>query len=508
MISAQAQNQTVQDTFRINLSNVYKINSLDIIPFTEKIFLHKKLLNKSDYQFSYEKGEFSLSHDLQYSLFDTILVNYNTIKLTLQKEYKRRSLVYSYDDKLSDSVKIIKKESVFLSSESIFGKNIQKSGALVRGFTVGTNRDFTLNSGLRLQLSGKLSDDIELVAALTDENTPIQPEGNTETLDELDKVFIEIRHKDAIGTFGDYELNERTSEFGQIKRKLQGLKGEFIFGQKRGFIAVASSRGKFNTNQFNGLDGNQGPYRLYGINNENNIIIIAGSEKLFLDGEELKRGENNDYIIDYSNSEITFTPKRLITSASRILIDFEYTDQNYKRNFFGTGFSSSIFNDILRVGVNFYREGDDENNPIEISFSDEDLNILKAAGDNRNAAVRSGVSLAAPDSLGRIIGLYSKVDTTINSEPYTYYVYTPGNANSIYNVTFSYVGSGKGDYSKLSLGNYEFVGVGNGSYMPIIYLPLPELKQVGDIVLNSIPFKGININAEISGSSWDKKIST
>ena len=69
-----------------------------------------------------------------------------------------------------------------LTSESIFGEGIQKNGTILRGFTVGTNKDFTVNSGLRLQLSGRLSDDIEIVAALTDENTPIQPEGNTETL--------------------------------------------------------------------------------------------------------------------------------------------------------------------------------------------------------------------------------------------------------------------------------------------------------------------------------------
>jgi len=66
----------------------------------------------------------------------------------------------------------------------------------------------------------------------------------------------------------------------------------------------------------------QGPYRLNGINNERAIRIIAGSEKIYLDGVQLKRGENNDYIIDYSNAEITFTPRRIITSVSRISVDF------------------------------------------------------------------------------------------------------------------------------------------------------------------------------------------
>ena len=163
-----------------------------------------------------------------------------------------------------------------------------------------------------------------------------------------------------------------------------------------------------------------------------------------------------------------------------------------------------MLNDKLKVGLSYYREGDDQNNPIEASFSEDDLNILRNAGDNRNAAIRSGVSIAQPDSFGRIIGIYSKVDTTINTQPFTYYVYSPGSSSSIYNVSFTYVGQGSGDYSKESLGNYKFIGVGQGSYLPVIYLPLPELKQVGDLSLSAVPLKGTNLNIEVSGSNWDK----
>lgn len=506
-----AQTQTVRDTFSVNVNNLYKISALSIIPFSEKIFLSNKLLNKNQYTISYEKGIFSLSENMQYSISDTIIIVYLCMKLNLKKEYKRRSLITisntsgkNYDDEVSDSIKISKPLQSYFTSESIFGKNIQKSGAIIRGFTIGTNRDFTLNSGLKLQLSGKLSNNIDIVAALSDENTPIQPEGNTETLQELDKVFIEIRHKNAIGTFGDFDLVERESEFSQLTKKLQGLKGEFNYENTQGTFVIASSRGKFNTLRFYGQDGNQGPYRLYGINNEKAIIIIAGSERVYLDGELLKRGENNDYVIDYSNSEVTFTPKRLITSASRISIDFEYTDQNYRRNFFGTSLSTKILGDKLKFGVSYYREGDDEKSPIDLNLSDSDTELLRNAGDNRNAAVRSGVTIALPDSIGKVLGAYTKIDTTVNSQPYSYYLYSPGSAKAIYNVSFTFVGEGKGDYIKESLGNYKFVGIGQGSYLPIIFLPLPELKQIGNISIQTSPWKGVNFNFELSGSSWDK----
>ncbi|MFA3781840.1 hypothetical protein ABRY23_02100 [Melioribacteraceae bacterium 4301-Me] len=495
---------TVTDTFKVSENNSYKISSVNIIPFSETVRVGNKPLSRNEYLISYSKAFFQLINSKNYSLNDTIYITYSTVKISLRTTYNRRKLIIKYDKKLKDTIKTEELGSINFSSESIFGKNIQKSGSLVRGITIGTNNDFTINSGLRLQLSGKLSDEIEVVAALTDENTPIQPEGNTETLEELDKVFIEIKHKNAVGTFGDYTLTDKLSEFSQLNRKLQGLKAEFFFGNNAGVISFASSRGKFATNQFYGQDGNQGPYRLTGANNERDIIIIAGSERVYLDGEELKRGDNNDYVIDYSNSEINFTPKRIITSASRISVDFEYTDRKFQRNFFGANYSTKFLNDKIKFGLSYYREADDPNSPIDVSLNSDQLEILKKAGDDRNKAIVSGVSLAPPDSSGKILGIYSKVDTLINNQPFSYYVYKPGSPGSIYNVSFTYVGLGNGDYSKESIGNFKFVGKNLGSYLPVIFLPMPEIKQQATFFMSSEILKDVFANVEISGSSWDK----
>ncbi len=494
----------VQDTIPINFDNKYFISQVNIIPQTEKIILRGNILSNQDYSFQYSKGFFQLSDSLPYSIFDTLIVSYQTIKISLQKEYKRRSLILRVDTETGDSLLISKLDSGIFSTESIFGSSMEKSGTIVRGFTVGTTKDFTLNSGLRLQLAGKLSDDIEIVAALTDENTPIQPEGNTERLEELDKVFIQIKHKNAIGTFGDYELNKKFGEFGVINRKLQGLIGEFFYEGQKGYLGIASSKGKFNSNNLLGIDGVQGPYRLSGINSEPDIIIIAGSERVYLDGIELVRGEGNDYTIDYSNASVTFTPKKLITSASRINIDFEYTDRRYARNVFGAGAEGLLFEDKMSVKFQYLREGDDQDAPIDIILSDSDKENLKNAGDDRNKAVKSGVSLAAPDSLGNIHGTYFKVDTLISNQQFSYYVYLPGDSASVYNVSFSFVGEGKGDYIRETLGNYRFVGIGMGTYLPISFLPLPELKQIANLVFDITPWKDVSLSLEYAGSLWDK----
>ena len=68
----------------------------------------------------------------------------------------------------------------------------------------------------------------------------------------------------------------------------------------------ATARGKYTTNQFQGMESVQGPYLLTGANGENHLLIIAGSERVYLDGELMTRGDVNDYTIDYSSGEVTF----------------------------------------------------------------------------------------------------------------------------------------------------------------------------------------------------------
>jgi len=50
-------------------------------------------------------------------------------------------------------------------------------------------------------------------------------------------------------------------------------------------VTGATAKGKFNTNQFQGMDGVQGPYRLTGKNGEQQFIVIAGSEHVYIDGQ-------------------------------------------------------------------------------------------------------------------------------------------------------------------------------------------------------------------------------
>ena len=471
---------TFQDTL-INTGDKFIIQSSDILKI-ENITLDPL----SDYRFDYRNGIIHLEDGLfkKYSL-DTMRIynlnaEYDLFPFNFREEYSNFDIKLERDTLTGDTVRIAVQSRDIV--ENLFeGTNLEKSGSLFRGFTLGTNRDISLNSGFRLQLNGKLSKDIDIIAALSDENTPIQPEGNTQKLQELDKVFIEIKSKNLGATIGDIDVNIVNSEFVKFNRKIQGAKGFGDFGFGNFLLTGAVSRGKFNSNNINGSDGVQGPYRLTGVDNEINIIILSGTEKVFIDGVLMARGEQADYTIDYGLGQITFMNKRLITNASRIVVDFEYTDRKYSRTLIAANNKYDLFNKKLSLTLSYINESDNEDKTIDFTLSDSDRVILSNAGDDKQKAVKSGVTFVGRDSLNRPLGAYIKVDTLINLQNYTFYRFSPGSDSALYNVTFSYVGQGNGDYTSQSSLQYSFAGIGQGSYSPVVYLPLPSGYQIASV---------------------------
>ncbi len=93
----------ITDTLVINFHNQYTISQVNILPNSESIFLKNIKLNSSDYSIKYSLGYFTLSDSLPYSIFDTLIVTYRSLKLSLKKEYKRRNLEIKYDERFGDT---------------------------------------------------------------------------------------------------------------------------------------------------------------------------------------------------------------------------------------------------------------------------------------------------------------------------------------------------------------------------------------------------------------------
>ena len=168
------------------------------------------------------------------------------------------------------------------------------SGSLSRGVTIGNNQDAVVNSNFNLQIEGQLSEKVGIRASITDNEIPLQSGGFTQRLDEFDRVFIELYADNWSLTAGDIDLSNTESYLMRFQKKISGVlvKGNVNkpAGKTDFFASGALVRGKFQSYKFNGLDGNQGPYKILGSDNQQFIIMISGSERVYANGVLLRRG--------------------------------------------------------------------------------------------------------------------------------------------------------------------------------------------------------------------------
>jgi hypothetical protein len=522
-LSAQASGTSVSfgqlsTAFKLNRSDtLYQLPGEFIIEGSEHIVIDsvRHLERLRDFRMNYRYGQILflpkfIASLLSDSLPHKMTVTYRVLLMNFKHEYSLRQIEI-FRDSVGKEKLVISPLSTKLFSDDFFGSGLQKSGSIVRGFSVGSNRDLSLNSGFRMQLAGKLAQDVDVTAALTDENLPLQPEGTTKTLQEVDKVYVEIKYPHYSATLGDFDLQidqKEGGEFGRLNRKLQGGRGTASFDRIGGSelggsmsLTGATARGKYATNQFQGIESVQGPYLLTGNNGENRLVIIAGSEQVYLDGELMTRGEVNDYVIDYASGEITFSSKRLITPASRITVDFEYSDQQFVRNLVAGSVSSKAFGKNLNLNVSFAQEADDPDSPIDFSLNDSTRAILRKSGADRMKASVSGI--VKVDSAGQ----YVLRDTLIAGRHYSILEYLPGDLLAFYLVSFSPVESVPADsagYIRIAAGQFRFAGIGQGNYLPLQFLPMPQLHQVIDVNGQASLGSDFSLSGEYAMSRFDQ----
>lgn len=407
---------------------------------------------------------------------DSVRVTYRTIEFSdiykhkdpsiIQAEYKDNPFAYRPGK----------------SDQSIDYGKLSTRGNVSRGIGFGNAQDVVVNSNLNLQLGGLLANDVKVKAAISDENNPIQPEGNTQQIQDFDQVYITLEKGKGKLTVGDFLMQpDDSSYFLRYYKKSRGLQlsssKEMGSWDLRYGGEAAISRGRFNRNEIQGIEGNSGPYRLSGSNNEQFIIVIAGTEKIYLDGKLLSRGEGHDYVINYNTGEVTFTPNMLITRYSRIVAEFQYSDRNYARSVAHWGTSAS--KGRSEFYINLFNEQDLRSQPFQQDLDGYDevldlsvIDILRAAGDQQ--AVFNNVKALDEYNPDRI--MYKRV--LVGADSVFEYTGDPSDNTTFYQVYFSNVGFGNGSYVQAQTGAngkvFEYVGDGAGNYAPIEILVAPK----------------------------------
>jgi hypothetical protein len=485
----------VQDTIRID--------SVSINPNYFKLQdLAGKDIDTTFYTVNYNTGLLTFKNG--YTSTDSLTVSYLAYPEFLTKKYS----MYNRNRVIANDADTGQRYTVVRDPQNTFKpfSGLTTSGSITRGVTVGNNQNAVVNSNLDLQITGKLSEKVNLRASIQDSNIPLQEGGYSQKLDEFDQIFIEMYSDKWNIRAGDLFLENRQSRFLNFNKKVQGVSAAFTFGkpdaQTSVFAAAALVRGQYARSTFTGTEGNQGPYKLTGNNGELYVLVVSGSERVYVNGILLERGENNDYIIDYNAGEIIFTSLFPITSEMRINVEYQYSQQNYTR--FVTYGGVNHTREKWSIGGYVYSENDMKNQPLQQNLTEEQVAILQQAGDN-NALMNAPSAYVDTYSENKILYRKTFVDGT------EVYEYSSNPEDVLYNVRFSLIGNNLGNYTlsnAAAIGRiYQYVapvnGVPQGSYEPAINLSAPIKIQIATVLGKYNPSEKTLIDFEAGISNND-----
>ena len=378
----------------------------------------KVLVRGVDYQVDPYLGKVTLTQPdttLESSHSYRLTITYRTLPFAIKRVYKRDLYgvgVGGQQDGDQPSA-VSRQQGDFLAeSRQPTGSDnqLEVSGSQTFGISVGSGRDLTPNQELRVNVEGKASENISVLAMLSDQDLPIQPEGTTENIQDIDQKLIRITHPNMRGTLGDFEGSLGPSEFIFFPRALEGVQveGDFKWVDFH-LIPSAIPKGQSTSLVLRGEEG-RSEYRL--TVDGQYVIVKAGSEIVWLNGERMRRGENNDYVIrEYGDPIVEFNSRHLITSNDVIRIDFEYIPEEraYQQNLYGLSSSFVLPGEWFSFGASYAVETD-LNQPEQalITFAEADLAALRQ---NRLDPDGDGSPLIAPQKHS-VWGLESRLNLT------------------------------------------------------------------------------------------------
>jgi len=439
------------------VQTVYRLKHNLLVVGTDSVFADGLSLDRSQYILDYEQGVLILSR--RFPRWTPVRVSYRCIPFSGQISGYRLHRIMKPSAESADTTHVIARIN---SSVWSAGKDINLSGSKSVGFSVGGIEGSGINQSTRVSITGQI-EGVGIEAELSDQSSPIPPEGTTRDIEELDKMVINLRGKKWDGSFGDVDLKLGAQGFGTVERRAVGGLVNVQTGPAEFALGYARPKGQFGRVIFDGKDGVQGPYVL--APDGRVAQLVPGSEDVYLDGIRMIRGWDADYTIDYSTGELVFTNRRIIDRESRIEASFQYVTNAYERN--DLAGSAGFHFGGLQCGVGVFREGDDQNRSYQEELTEEEKRYLAGIGSDSSLAWVEG-----GEYVGDRSGSYCRAGD--------HYIYVGQNSGD-YQVRFTFLGDSLGDYVYDDTLAYWFVGEGTGDYVARIRIALPERQELVNV---------------------------
>lgn len=444
----------------------YSLHDRLVIVGSESAYVAGLPLDPSAYVVEHERGRVTFVRRLPD--WTPVLFRYRCVRFTgLRAEY----LEYKLTSSEHDGSEVVRPTTGSDTNSWAFGRGLDMSGSKSLEVAVGATAGVTIDQATRIGVSGDL-EGVRVKAELSDQSSPIPPEGITRSIDELDRIVIDIESRGWQGRFGEVELTLPGGSFGGVARRATGARVGASFGQggdqrsmAEGWAGYARPRGQHGRMATNGIDGVQGPYPLAADGRD--IQVVPGTEEIYLDGAKLTRGWDADYTIDYSTGEFSFTSRHIVSRRSRIEAEFLFSSDSYERAISGGGLR--VAPGILDISATVLSEGDNRERAISQDFTPEQRQYLAGLGADTGRAWLSGAQYVGAGN----------GDYVLESGHFRF----AGRNLGDYVVRFTSVAESTGSYvyDALLLA-YRYAGPGLGNYRDSVRAVLPQRQDLAQAV--------------------------
>jgi hypothetical protein len=465
-----------------------------VVASSDTVYIDGELLTRGeDYWLDYAEGIVYIKDGAMPGQCVRIL--YSVFPLRLKPSYSLRAI-----DRERRS-QIVKPESKFAVKEEPRDYDLTASGFKTLSLETSAFRDVRVNQSLSLNIGGKIGDAVEIRGVLSDGDASFGEMTSTTKLKDLDRIFMEVRSERAFARVGDIEIVEAPGELLRLRRNMTGFLAQGSHGSKGLTLSGASSRSRYESFEVEGREGISGPYVVLDPDGQR-AGIAKGSDRIWVDGQPMARGANADYTIDYSMSEIYFSPRHMIRDGARIIVDYEAIRYEDNRQFY-FGKSSIDVGRGTSVAVSFVNEGYSQASSSSPLDDDSGRTIL-GAGD--------GEWVDGGQYVGSGQGGYIKIDL----DSVSYYEFV-GVGSGDYEVKFTRVADGEGAYSyTLSeiWGTYIYLYTGTGDYVAMVKASPRLTSRVFHMNASSKPVDWLEVTSEAAqskghcrnpGGRWDLK---